>query len=211
MLFAYVKQGALIQTFSSDSFEVEGQYVHSASSLSKLEQINLGLYEFIPAEPQSPKYAKVMGSTFEVDTGAGVVTETLVIQPFSPADFETAKVQAKNNIDVWSDDKRLTYVSPGMYTQQEYIQAETEAKAWLADTTKPAPMSISCWATAKGWDNQAAAEDIVNTAELFRNLLMQIRSIRLIGKAAVDAATTGDELDAAISQVKLNLEQLPTP
>lgn len=211
MSFAHVKNGSVVQTFFSDSFEVEGQYIHNARSLTKLEQINLGLYEFVPAAPVNAKYQKIMGAEYEVDTGLGTVTEVLVITPFSVEEFNLAKSTAKTDIDTWADEKRLTYVSPGMYTQQEYIQAEAEARIWLEDTTKPCPVSITCWATAKGWDNEQAAEDIVAMAELFRNLLMTIRSIRLIGKAAVDAATNGTELDAAIAQVKASLAQLPNP
>jgi hypothetical protein len=114
------------------------------------------------------------------------------IPPPRPADAR--RKMAKEAIDRAAGAARQRFVSPGALIDAEYVQAETEAQAY-ADAGYPvdaAPAAVQSWADAAGMTPQAAAENILATAQQWRGLLNQIRAIRLLGKAAVDAAADAD-------------------
>jgi hypothetical protein len=177
-------------------------------SMTKAERVANFVYDFVQAG-SVPEYNTAGAVTHVVNKTAKTVTETIALVPWDAEKIAAYKTESKTKIDQQADTARLKYVSVGVYTQQEYLQAETDAKAWLLDTSKPCPLSISCWAQAKGWTNEQAATDIVTTAGQFRGLLDNIRAIRLLGKAAVDGAVDGVGVDLAMTTVEGQFAQLP--
>ena len=99
------------------------------------------------------------------------------------------------NIDVEADIIRTRVVGDPVRVF-EYQWAETEANAYkAAGYTGTVPVSVSSWATAKGWTPQQACDDILVAAATFRSVMAAIRNTRLIGKEQIRAAD-GDEVVA---------------
>ena len=67
--------------------------------------------------------------------------------------------------------------------------AERQVKEWRAASSpeNDVPQSLSVWATASGLTVEMAAQNIESTALQWQAALLGIRSLRLLGKAAVDA------------------------
>lgn len=100
---------------------------------------------------------------------------------------------AKRAVDVAAGDARARFISPGMLIDAEYVQAEEGARAFAdAGYTGAVPSSVQSWADATGMTTQEAADDILATAQRWRDLLDQIRAVRLSGKAAIEAAAEAD-------------------
>ena len=79
----------------------------------------------------------------------------------------------------------------------EYQQAEEQAKSYQdAGYTGAVPAYVQTWATATGKTAQWAADNIVDTAEAWRNAQIAIRGKRLALKEKAKAAMTHVELDA---------------
>jgi hypothetical protein len=123
-----------------------------------------------------------------VEPPAGYLSE----RPLRPTSERRTAAQA--DIDRAAGAARQRYVSPGALIDAEYVQAETEAQAYATAGYPDAdvPPAVQSWADAAGMTPQAAADDILATAQQWRGLLDQIRAIRLLGKAAVDAAADAD-------------------
>lgn len=89
----------------------------------------------------------------------------------------------------------------------EYQAAEQGAQAYkAAGYAGTVPGVVSSWATARGWTNQQAADDILAAATAFRAALEGIRAIRLKAKYDLLAATEQDApaiFAAAIGQIKM--------
>lgn len=83
---------------------------------------------------------------------------------------------------------------------EEYLRAEQEAEAYkTAGYTGTVPECVQCWATAKGWTAQQAADDILATAAAWRSAQSMIRGQRLASKEAVRAAVDIATVDAAMA------------
>lgn len=92
------------------------------------------------------------------------------------------------NIDVEADIIRTRVVGDPVRVF-EYQWAESEATAFkAAGYTGNVPVSVSSWATAKGWTAQQACDDILVATQTFRSIMASIRNTRLIGKEQVRAA-----------------------
>lgn len=119
---------------------------------------------------------------------------------------EAVKALSKT-IDIAAGNARSAFVSPGSYIDQEYLLAKQEAAAWL-ESGKDAnaiPSSVSDHMAMFEVDAEAAATEIVATAEQWEQALGAIRSARLGGKAAVQRAETIEAAEAAAQQA---IEQL---
>lgn len=103
--------------------------------------------------------------------------------------------QAKDSIDRAAGEARKRYVSQGDLVAEEYRIALEDAESW--DGSGNAPDSIAAWANASGMTEADAQADILATSLAWRTALEAIRSIRLNGKAAVDAAELGQEQSTA--------------
>lgn len=128
----------------------------------------------------------------------------------TPKDLTPLKDVYKNQIDQACGVKRAATVSPGTYIEEEYRRAYEDALAYKAiGYTGGVPASVQSWATVAGLTAQQAADDIIATRDGFMALLDAIRTIRLNGKAAVDAAPTPDAILAAVDVVNALLAALP--
>lgn len=118
-----------------------------------------------------------------------------------------AMSQLSDDIDTAAGNARAAFVSPGSYIDQEYLLAKQEAQAWL-DNGKDAnaiPSSVSDHMAMFEVEAEAAATEIVATAEAWETALREIRQLRLGGKAAVRQAET---IEAAEAAAKEAIEQL---
>ncbi|MFS8173291.1 hypothetical protein [Vreelandella titanicae] len=111
------------------------------------------------------------------------------------------------DIDNAAGNARAAFVSPGSYIDQEYLLAKQEAGEWLAngkdETTIPS--SVSDHMAMFEVSAEAAAQEIVATAEQWETALRDIRNLRLGGKAAVQRA---DTIEAAEEAAQQAIEQL---
>ena len=110
-----------------------------------------------------------------------------------------AMAQLSDDIDTAAGNARAAFVSPGSYIDQEYLLAKQEAQAWL-DNGKDAnaiPSSVSDHMAMFEVGAEAAAQEIVATAEAWETALREIRQLRLGGKAAVRQAETIEAAEVA--------------
>lgn len=135
------------------------------------------------------------------------------LHPPIPADAR--RKAAKDAIDAAAGDARRAFVSIGWGVEEEYRLAKQQADEWVA-AGKPAdavPPAVSVWAQARGWTAEQAAQDIIDTEAAWMSALAAIRQVRLLGKAAVDAADDNADFDAVaapyISQLEAIAEQAP--
>lgn len=118
-----------------------------------------------------------------------------------------AQTMFSNQIDTAAGNARAAFVSPGSYIDQEYLLAKQEAADWLANgkDENAIPSSVQDHIDMFGVSAEAAATEIVATAEQWELALGAIRSARLGGKAAVQRAETIEAAEAAAQQA---IEQL---
>ena len=112
-----------------------------------------------------------------------------------------SKQELQTEIDRAAGVARERFVSPGDLVDQEYKRAEEAARGFKTAgyPASDVPSAVSSWASAKGWTDQQAADDIIATADYWYGAIDQIREIRLAGKAAVQAATA-DQREATAQQ-----------
>lgn len=73
--------------------------------------------------------------------------------------------------------------------QAEYERTEAEARAWADGGYEgSAPATVQSWATAKGWQAQAAADDILAVSAAWRTAQEVMRAQRLLRKEQARAA-----------------------
>ena len=122
---------------------------------------------------------------------------------------QAAQAQLGRSIDTAAGKARAAFVSPGNLVEQEYHLAKQEAQAWLDGGKDEAaiPSSVSDHMAMFGVGAEAAATEIVATAEQWEQALATIRSARLGGKAAVRNAET---IEAAEQAAKAAIAELNT-
>ena len=118
-----------------------------------------------------------------------------------------AQLQLGKHIDTAAGAARAAFVSPGSYIDQEYLLAKNEAAEWLANgkDENAIPSSVQDHIDMFGVSAEAAAQEIVNTAEAWETALREIRQLRLGGKAAVSRAETIEQAEATAEEA---IEQL---
>lgn len=171
----------------------------------------------IPHDWDIPRIVSLSGGT---DHSYNLSTGVLRVYGVDQAALDAAVAQydhlallrgrAREQIDRAAESVRADWVSPGSYIAVEYEQAEAAARAFAAagypaDTV---PDEVAAWAEAAGITSEAAADDIISTAEQWREAVRQIRRTRLLGKAAVDAATDADSIAAAVEAAINSLNKL---
>ncbi|WP_162628802.1 hypothetical protein [Marinobacter bohaiensis] len=116
-----------------------------------------------------------------------------VFSPPAPPEPRSREL-LKADIDRAAGRARARFVSPGDLVEQEYREAERAAQQWqdAGEPSDAVPSEVQVWADAAGMSASAAAQDIIQTGHSWRGVLSQVRSIRLQGKAAVDAAADSD-------------------
>lgn len=109
-----------------------------------------------------------------------------------------AKENTLNAIDSSADNARTRDQSIGQLLDIEYQQVIEAHSRWYADgydETK-CPEEINAWANAEGVTPLQAAQEIAEAAAHREEVIRQIRSIRLAGKAAVRAAADDADFTA---------------
>lgn len=121
--------------------------------------------------------------------------------------LNAVNAQLSDEIDTAAGNARAAFVSPGSYIDQEYLLAKQEAGEWLANgkDEKAIPSSVSDHMAMFEVSAEAAAQEIVATAEAWETALRDIRNLRLGGKAAVQRA---DTIEAAEEAAQQAIEQL---
>lgn len=122
----------------------------------------------------------------------------------APPPLEDVKAELKVRLDADAEVVRLHYITPGAGQAMAYLQKAAEAAACLADTD-PGPADYPLLAAEIG----ITAETLVGVATIvhaqhqaWRNIGGQIEAARLAGKAAIDAALTIDNAQAAFDAVE---------
>ncbi len=120
---------------------------------------------------------------------------------------KAAHTQLGRDIDTAAGNARAAFVSPGSYIDQEYLLAKQEASEWLAGgkDEMAIPSSVSDHMAMFEVSAEAAAAEIVATAEQWETALRDIRNLRLGGKATVQRA---DTIEAAEEAAQQAIEQL---
>lgn len=176
-------------------FEVDGvQYPSNwFSTASAEEKTALGISEVPDAVRPDDRF-------FYVEENAdGSYTST-------PKDLTPIKEQFKNDVDVNCGNVRAAVVSRGDFVSEEYRVAYEEAVAFKnAGYLGTPPASVQTWAVVKNKLPQWAADDIIATRDMYVALLNTIRDVRLKSKAAIDAASTPDEILAAVTAAHANI------
>ncbi|BBG31333.1 hypothetical protein [Zymobacter palmae] len=111
---------------------------------------------------------------------------------------DIAKNKAIDAIDSAADGARARDQSVGQLLDIEYQQVIEAHGRWYADgydETK-CPEEIKAWADAEGVTPLQAAQEIAEAAAHREEVIRQIRSIRLAGKAAVRAAADDADFTA---------------
>lgn len=122
------------------------------------------------------------------------------------ADYKKA---AKTAIDSAAGNARAAFPSPGSLVDAEYYLAERQAREYkAAGYSGTVPGSVQSWADVSGMTAQQAADDIIATADQWYGVLEVIRSARLSGKAAVDAAADHAAVDAAAASAVAALDTI---
>ena len=123
--------------------------------------------------------------------------------------LNAVNAQLNDEIDTAAGNARAAFVSPGSYIDQEYLLAKQEASEWLAGGKDEAaiPSSVQDHIDMFGVSAEAAAQEIVATAEQWEQALGAIRSTRLGGKAAVQRAGTIEAAEEAAKQAIERLNQ----
>lgn len=121
--------------------------------------------------------------------------------------LHAAKGQLSDDIDTAAGNARAAFVSPGSYIDQEYLLAKQEAAAWLegGKDANAIPSSVSDHMAMFEVGAEAAATEIVATAEAWETALREIRQLRLAGKSAVRQAET---ILKAEQEAQQTIEQL---
>ncbi|KAB7624310.1 hypothetical protein [Alkalilimnicola sp. S0819] len=118
--------------------------------------------------------------------------------------------ELKATIDLAAGAARLRFVSPGDLVDQEYREAEAAARGWQ-DAGEPGdavPDEVQAWADASGMTPRAAAQDVIDTGAQWRQVLAQVRALRLQGKADVQNAGSDAEAAAAADNTLAALDSL---
>jgi hypothetical protein len=122
--------------------------------------------------------------------------ERIVVDMRELVDVQAASVLA---VDHTADIARAAVVGDPVRVK-EYERAQQQAEAFRdAGFTGTAPSCVACWATAKEWTDQQAAEDILAASARWLGALDGIRALRLQAKEDIRRATTNAEVDTLLA------------
>jgi hypothetical protein len=141
----------------------------------------------------------------------------ITIRAPSPEELASRKASLKSRLDEIAEAERLKYVTPGAGQAMEYQQAAAEAEALLTAIAvdpdyEPLPETYPMLAASIGIDGGTLAEVAATVSTMhgqWRQIGSAIRAARLAGKAAIDAAETAEDAQAAFDAVVWPAESLP--
>ena len=196
MTFAYIENNEVKKISSSDAVEWGGFTIQNVRLLTPAERKERGIFDFVPAA-SVPAFHRGGQTTYQVDTLAGTVTETVEAIPFTAEEVEAEKVKLCQQVDTEADAARLKIAGDPLRVV-EYERAATEAQAFKdAGYTGATPPTLASWAEANNWTAQQAADDILAVSAAWNYALYALRDIRLKGKEAIKAAADAETATAA--------------
>ncbi len=154
------------------------------------------------------EYVSTPGDTFGLAPAIRAAIEDWLsdeqpVLPYEPPLLEAIKVDLKARLDAEAEAERLKYITPGAGQAMTYQQKATEAAACLADTD-PDPADYPLLAAEIGITGATLAEvaqAVHDAHQMWRVIGAQIEAARLGGKAAIDAADTEEDAQAAFEAV----------
>lgn len=113
--------------------------------------------------------------------------------------LEDLCTEAKARVDAAAEAYRLTYITAGIGQAMAYTQKLDEARAYLADTNLTAAECPHIFAEVgiTGETAGAVAQVVVDMHAAWQIKSASIEHKRLAAKAAIDAAETAEEINAA--------------
>ncbi|PTX38104.1 hypothetical protein [Gemmobacter caeni] len=130
-------------------------------------------------------------------------SKTLTAEARAATALEAAKAEARVTLAAAVTAARATLITDLPGQSMIYLAKEAEARAWMADPT-PDPAAYPLLSAELGItapDAASLAQIWLNLATLWRSTAADLEALRLTASAAIDAATTLEEVGAAVSQL----------
>ena len=130
-------------------------------------------------------------------------SRTITAEARAAAALEAAKAEARVTLAAAVTAARAALITDLPGQSMIYLAKEAEARAWMADPT-PDPAAYPLLSAELGItapDGASLAQIWLNLATLWRSTAADLEALRLTTRAAIDAATTVEEVGAAVSQL----------
>jgi hypothetical protein len=130
-------------------------------------------------------------------------SRTITAEARAAAALEAAKAEARVTLAAAVTAARAALITDLPGQSMIYLAKEAEARAWMADPT-PDPAAYPLLSAELGItapDAASLAQIWLNLATLWRSTAADLEALRLTTRAAIDAATTPEEVGAAVSQL----------
>ncbi|WP_288994726.1 hypothetical protein [uncultured Gemmobacter sp.] len=132
-------------------------------------------------------------------------SRTITAEARAAAALEAAKAEARVTLAAAVTAARAALITDLPGQSMIYLAKEAEARAWMADPT-PDPAAYPLLSAELGItapDAASLAQIWLNLATLWRSTAADLEALRLTTIAAIDAATTLEEVDAAMASVMI--------
>jgi len=128
-------------------------------------------------------------------------SRTITAEARAAAALEAAKAEARVTLAAAVTAARAALITDLPGQSMIYLAKEAEARAWMADPT-PDPAAYPLLSAELGItapDGASLAQIWLNLATLWRSTAADLEALRLSTRAAIDAATTVEEVGAAMA------------
>jgi len=128
-------------------------------------------------------------------------SRTITAEARAAAALEAAKAEARVTLAAAVTAARAALITDLPGQSMIYLAKEAEARAWMADPT-PDPAAYPLLSAELGItapDGASLAQIWLNLATLWRSTAADLEALRLTTRAAIDAATTVEEVGAAMA------------
>ena len=144
-----------------------------------------------------------------MDVRPGMLWDGSQLLPPPPPSLAEIKRQAAVAVRQYADEigNRLTADYPRSEVLSWPRKADV-AERWLADTSRPVPPIIAEEAQLTAQAPEDLARTIIQRAEVFERVAGVIAGLRRKVLAAIDAATTPEEVETALQQGRQEAEQI---
>ncbi|WP_054302632.1 hypothetical protein [Gemmobacter sp. LW-1] len=132
-------------------------------------------------------------------------SRTITAEARAAAALEAAKAEARVTLAAAVTAARATLITDLPGQSMIYLAKEAEARTWIADPT-PDPAAYPLLSAELGItapDGASLAQIWLNLATLWRSTAADLEALRLTTRAAIDAATTVEEVEAAMASVMI--------
>ena len=157
----------------------------------------MGVYPIRNEYTAPGPYQYQAGETYTLE--GGEIVRRTQIADLTPEQVIAAKPGLKRRADEQAEAERAQYVTTIWGQETVYLEKEAEAKAysaWDALGDPPPTPYLTAEAEATGQDLKALVALVMANSVAWRSLSVQIETKRMRIKAAIDAATTADDLRA---------------